>query len=475
MLLLTMWLRRLRTACWGALLAALCGGCPASGDEVRPPRDQFYFPTGMDIAPLPVDRDEEDGTEVPLDDDESALFVANANSDLRYDSGTVQVVALETVDDVVDEWLATGQPPGDLDCSVDLLVPYTLVCDESEFIRRNATVRIGNFATELKVQRIADGQERLRLFAAVRGDPSLTWIDYDVASHDLSCSTSEGFSACDDDHRLIQLRNDEDFIALPDQPFGVYVDSGNQYVVLTHFLSGAITLADAPEEGDPILSDAIANLFASDAQSNFRAVLGVGGRLPGSPNDRLYVTSPIEARVQTLVATRPPGGGLPILVAAEYFFMSRGVNTSSNGRGVAFSADGNSAYIVNRAPPMLHIFDTSLDEQGVPRNQFERGVELCAEASNLTVAQIRGRERIFVACFRNGQVWSVDPRGGVVDQIIEVGNGPQSLVASPGRQKLYVANNLENTIAVVNLAPEVETENRVVLRIGRPQSQGDAP
>jgi DNA-binding beta-propeller fold protein YncE len=443
---------------------------------VRPPRDQFYFPTGMDISPLPVETDQAFGTpEVPLTDEEASLFVANANSDLRYDSGTVQVVDLETVDDVVDQWLDGGRPPDGLDCSVDLLVPYTLVCDEREFIRRDATIRIGNFATELKVQRIGNGQERLRLFAAVRGDPSLTWIDYDVADADLSCSTSVGFSACDDEHRLVQLRNDEDFIALPDQPFGVYVDSKNQYVVLTHFLSGAITLADSPADGEPILSDAIANLFAGDPQSGFRAVLGVGGRLPGSPNNRIYVTSPIEARVQSLVASRPPGGGLPTLVAAEYFFMSRGVNTSNNGRGVAFSGDGNSAYILNRSPPMLHIIDTSLDEQGVPRNQFVRGVELCAEASNLTVSPIRGRDRIFVACFRNGQVWSVDPRGGVVDQIIEVGNGPQSLIASPGREKLYVANNLENTIAVVNLAPEVETENRVVLRVGRPQSQGEAP
>lgn len=472
-------LGRLRTACWGALLAALCGGCPASGDEVRPPRSQLYFPTGMALSSIPVepilDEDNRVIGEEPLTDREASLFVANANADLRYDSGTVQVISLPRVDEVVDQWLESGgRPPDDLDCSVDLLVPYTLVCDESEFIRGNSSIRIGNFATDLKVQRIGDGQERLRLFAAVRGDPSLTWIDYDVVSGDLSCSESDGFSACDDDHRLLQLRNDEDLIALPDQPFGLHVDSKNEYVVVTHFSAGAVTVADAPQDGDPTLSDARGDLFAGDPQTGFSAALGVGGRLPGSANDRIYLTSPLEPRVQTVVVARP-GGGLPVLVSAEYFFMSRGVNTSSDGRAVGFSSDGNTAYILNRAPPMLHVFDTSLDEQGVPRNQFLRGVEVCAQASNLTVAQIRGRDRIFVACFRNGQVWSVDPRGGVVDQIIEVGNGPQSLVVSPGREKLYVANNLENTIAVVNLAAEVETENRVVLRIGRPQSQGEAP
>ena len=71
--------RTVRAACALALL--LSAGCPATSEEVRPPADQFYFPTGMDISP-----------------DQEILFVANANSDLRFDGGTVIPVSLDRVD-----------------------------------------------------------------------------------------------------------------------------------------------------------------------------------------------------------------------------------------------------------------------------------------------------------------------------------------------------------------------------------------
>jgi hypothetical protein len=436
-------------------LVWLLAGCPASGDEVRLPADQFYFPTGMDIAP-----------------DQSALFVASANADLRYDSGAVQVVDLGKVDEVIAEWEVEFSPPLDEDCAVDLMVPFTLVCDESVFINENAGVRTGNFATDLKVQDL--GPDKVRLFLAVRGDPSLTWIDYQ--DENLSCSGSEsGFPECDDEHRLVQLRNDEDLIALPDEPFGLYVggDATGGYVVMTHLRTGAVTVADAPTEEDrqPILSDAINNLFIIDPQSGATGAVGVAGRCAkcgeSSPaNDRIYVTSRVESRVQTLIAVRG-ANRLPALVPTEFFFMSRGVAFSTNGRGIAFSSDGSRAYIVNRSPPMLHIFDTSLDEVGVPRNQFLGGVELCVEASNLTVADTPRGERVFVACFRNGQIWSIDPGGRVVDAIIDVGRGPHMLVPSAAGDRLYVSNNLEDTVAVVDLRRGT-TENQVILRIGRP-------
>jgi DNA-binding beta-propeller fold protein YncE len=445
-----------RARAWLAVTALtwLCAGCPATGDEIRPPRDQLYFPTGMDISP-----------------DQRTLFVANANSDLRYDSGAIEILDLNRIDDLIEQWLTSGQPPDGTDCEVDLAVPYTLVCDESEAIRADGGVRIGNFATELKVQTLED-EGALRLFVAVRGDPSLTWVDYDVEERTLYCGEDDDdFPECDEAHRLLQIRDDEDLPTFPDEPFGLFVDSQNGYAVVTHLSNAAVSLANAPPNGDtPVLTDAIGNLFqfGDDGQ---RGAVGTAGRLPGSANDRIYVTSRRESRVQTLVVTR--AAGFPQLIPTEFFFMRGTVGPSSDGRGIAFSADGERAYIVNRFPAMLHVFDTSLDVLGVPRNEFVASVELCSEASNLTVAPTERGDRIFVACFRNGQIWSIDPRGAVVDSIIEVGRGPHALVVAPERNRLYVTNNLESTVAVVDLTPETETENRVVLRIGRPRSAGE--
>jgi len=62
---------------------SLIAGCTASGAEVEPPNDQLFFPTGMGVSP-----------------DDSVLFVANANSELRYDSGSISVFDLAQIDAV---------------------------------------------------------------------------------------------------------------------------------------------------------------------------------------------------------------------------------------------------------------------------------------------------------------------------------------------------------------------------------------
>lgn len=435
-----------------ALVLALgVTGCPATGDEVQPPDDQFFFPTGMDISP-----------------DQRHLFVANANSDLRYDAGSVLVVSLARIDAIVDEWLSSAEPPADRDCEVDLMIPYTLVCNEREAVLATAGARIGNFVTDLRIQELAQ-EGMLRVFAAVRGDPSLTWIDWN--GDELDCGGSGEFPECDDDHRLQQLRGNPDLSGFPDEPFGLFVDSANGYALVTHLTSGAVSLADAPPDGSPpVLADALGNLFAPDPVTGVRGAVGIAGRMPGDPSDRIYVTSRTESRVQTLLVARPPGG-YPALVPAEYFFLNR-ILPSSNSRGIAFSATGERAYVVNRNPPMLHIVDTSMDEAGLPENELMTGVEICTQASNLAVADFGRGERVYVACFNQGQVWSVDPRGAVVDAIIDVGRGPHAVIASPERQRLYVSNFLEDTVAVINLEGGVPTENRVVLRLGRTRNSG---
>src|SRR6201999_398274 len=74
------WTPSMRSVLLATLLlpvAVGAGACTASGDEVAPPSDQFFYPTGAAVA---------------LDD--SVLFVANANGELRWDSGAIDVVDL---------------------------------------------------------------------------------------------------------------------------------------------------------------------------------------------------------------------------------------------------------------------------------------------------------------------------------------------------------------------------------------------
>ena len=422
---------------------AFAAGCPASADEVRPPDHQLYFPTGLAITP-----------------DEQTLFAVSANSDLRFDSGTILTFDIPRITSLVDQWLESGDP-GLANCTPDLGFPITLICDECELADPARSVRVGNFATEIGIQELASGD--LRLFLAVRGDPSVTYVDVVGGVPDCNSSSENQFAECDDDHRLTDVTDE---IAIPDEPFGLYVDGVSGFAMVTHLSNGAVSLVDAPRSGArPALADALGGIFVRD-QNNQVGAVGVAGRLPGSPNDRVYVTSRTEARVQTLLVNRFEGQ-LPTIVAAEFFFLDR-VLPSDDGRDIAFAADGDTAYIINRDPPMLQVIDTSLSETGIPRNELAGAIELCRQASVIEVVDGGAGERLYVACFQDGQVWSINPVSLSVESIIDVGRGPQFLAAAPGAGFLFVSNFRESTLGVIDIRPGSETENRVVLRIGRP-------
>ncbi len=443
---------RLRAVLPFAAALLLSAGCTATSEDVRPPTDQLFFPAGLDITA-----------------DERFMFVTNANSELRYDSGTVVVVDLEVVSAMVDEWIANGEPLADIDnCEVDVDRAHTMVCNEALAIRADATVRVGSFATEIASQLLASGD--LRLFLPVRGDPSITWMDFSVANVAMECGGSGVFPRCDDDHRLTQLRDDLDLNTLTNEPFGIYVDSGNGYAMVSHLSQAAVSLIDAPPNGDPpVITDALGGLFAINPQTGALGAVGIAGRLPGSVYDLVYVTSRSEARVQMLYVYR--GGEFPILVPSQYFFLDR-VLPSDDGRGIVFSEDGNRAHIVNRDPSMLLTIDTSIGADGFPKNELLSSVEICAQASLVALADVGRGERAYVGCFRDSQVWVVDPQGRVVDEIISVGRGAHAVAVAAERKLLFNVNFLEDTISVIDLTPGAATENRVVLQLGRTRQAG---
>jgi DNA-binding beta-propeller fold protein YncE len=419
--------------------------CTASADEVSPPRDQFFFPTGLAIAP-----------------DESKLFVANANSELRFDSGSVNVIDLGIVDQVIKDW-TEAQAAGN--CAPDPDHRETLVCDQPQFMILDAGARIGNFATSLGVQDTGNGT--LRLFIPTRGDPSISWIDYDGAK--LQCNShGMDFDLCDDEHRLSYVHNDPDLAFLPEEPFDVYVDSPGQFAVVTHLTSGDVTLVNSPMTGNATIADIEVGLFAPDQFTGLAGSSGVAAR-PSPDGDIVYVGARSEDRIQTFTVGHPVNGADAFLLQGNYFFLDAvGANagSSEDTRGMTFSADGNRMYLLNREPPTLQVYDTSLKDTGYPADVGIGATDICRQASTLTTLDAGDGERVYITCFSDGQLYVVDPRGqSSVEDIITVGRGPYAVKASATRKKIYVTNFLENTIAVIDVAPGSKTYNRVVLRI----------
>lgn len=434
-----------------ALVGALgcCGlvACTADADEVRPREQELFFPTGLVVAP-----------------DDSVAFVVNANSELRYDSGAITVLELETIDQTVAAWTGSGVIPAD--CEQDPDHSETLICDESLFIRLRAGVRIGNFATDIAIQDLMDG--RLRLVVPTRGDPSIAWADWDGSR--LSCNpNNDSFSLCDDAHRLSFVLNDADQPGLPEEPFSVYADGPGEFAMVTHLSSGAVTLIDSPRTGEVRIADVLTGIFAADPSNGQRGATGIAGR-PSSTSSTVYVGSRSEDRIQTFTVGRPVNNAAPFMLPGTWFFLDAvGGNTggSSDTRGITFSPDGSRLYLVNRRPPSMQIVDTSIGPTGFPVNKTIGATDICRQASTVTLSGTGDEERAYVTCFQDGQVYIIDPRGDVtVEDIVLVGRGPYAAAAARTRNKLYVTNFLEDTIAVIDIAPGSPTRNRVVLRLG---------
>ncbi len=446
------------------LLGCATAACTASASAVEPPQDQLFFPTGLAISP-----------------GDGVLFVTNANSQLRYDSGSISVIDLAAVDQTIADWTTNqAMAPG---CTQDTDHRETLVCDETPYIIAGAGARIGNFATDIAVQTTAPGA--LRLIVPTRGDPSITWLDWDGTS--LGCNAKgDSFPLCDDPHRLSFVgnlstqtqsgcdpsQNPLCTTLIADEPFNAFADSAGQFAVVTHLTTGAVTLIDSPIGGDATIADVAQNLFLPDPTTGLRGATGIAGRTPGVTGDIVYVGARSENRIQQLTVGRPVNGAAPYLITGNFFFLDK-VGATSGGstdtRGMAFSPDGNRLYITQRRPASLQIYDTSLGPTGFPNDLGVGGTAICRDASELAVLDAGDGERVFVTCFDDGEIYVIDPSGisSVVD-VIEVGRGPYAIAAAPTRKKLYVTNFLEDTVAVIDVSPTSMLRDRVVLRIGIP-------
>ncbi len=435
--------------------------CTASSAEVAPPQYDYYFPSAVTLSP-----------------DERWMFVINANSDIRFSSGTVQVADLNVVDQLLGG--ATGADCTPMPQRPTVLAWLTTKADGTAepYVLPNASVMIGNFGVSAATQQLTSGgtpSSKLRLFATVRGDPSLTFMDFDTDAMTMDCGATGTFQDCDQSHRLAVIRNDSDYPTLAPEPFGLFVDTVGEHAFITHLSTGQVTLAKAPsdESEQPILEDSLPNLWAAATDTDLIGAVGVATRMPGDVNGFTYVTSNQEARIaEVRVVVGPPGlDGTPIekLVAAQSFFYS-GVNvagTEGDARSIAFSPDGNRAYFISRLPVSLQMVDTSLDAFGDPKNVYLGATELCEQPSNLTYADFGEGPRIIVPCFGSGTVWIFDAETLELLDTEDVGKGPTSVIASVKHQKIFVTNYAEDTIQVIDATPGAVTQYRSLLRLGR--------
>lgn len=483
----------------GAMAAA---GCGIGESGIAPPANRIFFPTGMLVDPTG-----------------NWLYVVNSNADLRYNAGTL--VALDLRKAAEDRMQGVGAPhcpvthhqPRLSDperfCCRDVLDDRILDCDERGYIDANASVRIGSFGGEMTSQAYLRGAESvLRLFVAVRAEPSITFID--VTGRDgrlqLRCTGDRtggdqaSYATCEDEWKVKGVTDDRGR-RLQEEPQSLVVDSALGILYVGHlggvergiFAVRGVSVIDicAPQSLEPprvvsVLANAfpggrgagvtsltLANpgdpmgtLFATSQGSFEVSELAVrGGSVAACTSD---ATAAITARDLTLV----PGRRFLSTAFSPHGEDLRGLDL----RGFVLSPDGRWAYILHRNtgrfdPAALAIIDRRPDERGDPLNIPTAVLEVCPGPTELRMHDAGRGHQLFVTCFEGGQIYVIDPSVPSVTAIIEAGNGPTALAFSPADPTIaFVAGFADNDVAVIDLAPGSPTEYRVVQRFGFPRS-----
>jgi DNA-binding beta-propeller fold protein YncE len=249
-------------------LAAAAPACKLDQKGVSPPLDRIVFPASALVDP---------GGEW--------LYVANSNSDLRYNNGTL--VAVDLVNAMRDRFPPDGYTPvwpvcagadhvredsDEAACCWDFLDHQILDCDERLYIPPASTVEIGSFSAGMTFQSSqaacaatnpnptpatrhecscpTDGAANGRLFIGVRGNSSLTYAETsmvfdptlnlhnDYATDEdrrnapgrnrpvFSCAhpSSEGDEVCKVQSTMPESPGASDAITVPDEPYALVLD-----------------------------------------------------------------------------------------------------------------------------------------------------------------------------------------------------------------------------------------------------------
>jgi hypothetical protein len=449
------------------------------------------------------------------------LFVATANSGLRFNGGAILAFDLDAFFAAFEDRrrvLPVGASvTPDQPCRSLAGEPQVAECTEEGFARPDAAVHLGNFLTVLRPWFDAETGRTL-LLTAVRGDPSIAWIEVDATRDDVAMSCGEGEDSddakrCSREHLLRFLRDDEDLAALAREPFNIVVsesggralawvahseasalslvsltglDGGERRPVLVDRESVFSALQDLPggfglavRPCDPADAPAATEVCDGGTCEACRLPLVYAGFRYSRLINRVTARSIDPASLDPASGRRCVGpddlgtvGGVicdPQVDLLARFFAGGLVGASDRQpelAGLAFSDGGDELYAVQSSPGALLRLDSTLDEQGVPRDLPSGAEELCSRPTSLTLYEDGGHRFALASCYTNGQIFVVDLDAFRTVSIVSVGAGPNDMVVDLARQVVYVANTLEGSISVIDMAPERVTRFSEIARLG---------
>ena len=404
--------------------------CATEEPGINPGRDQFYFPTSLAI-----------------DTTRPYLYVTNSNADLRYNGATL--AALNVKEIPADLTLLDAQVKDKkLSCAAGITDPTVWECKESQFIQSNATLRMADFPSDLKLS--SDGK---RVFVTMRSESYLLWADvvelndaapkacskdadcpaetYCAASKcrrvdircdddpDSGCGGAGGTDCrawdCDGDHKVSWSEDLQK--SLPSNPFGVllnelkavHVDAtGNRRTCLDGLTPAvpcdcktiALTSCVEAPKLDHLyvthLSGGEVSFFTVEpTQVRLRDIRGgffsASGGIRGGYG--LTPVTPGDNQGEIFVSSRVDNKLASFVIKDDRKVVDKGrtvvpgIYPATDTRGIAYHAASQRLFVVNRQPPTLVALDMSEDTDGTPKKEALWAAEVCSEPSLLVMGQ----------------------------------------------------------------------------------------
>ena len=459
---------RPRTGLLLAALLALACGCAEDDKGIAHPTDRLHYPVA-----------------VAADPSGEYIYVVNSNFDVRYDSGAVIAIDLNT----------------------HMFVP-------------ESAATVGHFGGEIVLYETGEHPHRLVGYVPGRSDGVLSWFyitgGVSGVAPELKCqeehyddpaaaSPEDGIQVCANPFSLTSVfrprlprddagLTDEEAAELADEPvrmevgrnaYGATVypgrDGVGDYLLVTNPGNGLVGVfgigGDVPNDNrkGELGQPAPENQFQSNGQWDRLSRRGQPVFLESwALGDRAYATavSPIDGFAYTTLKNVgivypyrideiPDPDGLPRTWPERRDIAGFAiVNASSTGefaRSIAFNRSGTRAYLAYRSPSSLVVIDTSHDDAGRHRDRYIGGVDVGLRPSKVLLAPsaVDGSDLIYVVCYGDEQIYVVDPVTLDVVDVIDVPGGPydMAIVHAPGKDRFraYITVFERDAVAVLEL------------------------
>lgn len=411
--------RKIAALIVGLFAGVVVSSCADPYEEPLPRRDRFNYPVGLTVNP-----------------NGRFLYVVNSNFDTRYlesVGGSLSVVDLDTLRLLPDNGPYLPSFGGFVGLSGDARRAYVTSRNQ------NTVIALG-----------------------VAPDGSSVYCDDGV-------SPTSNPSACS----MSRVPDQSGAARIPDDPYALDVATipwtnadGETFdidlVNIAHLRGESVTSIALPQ------TDGVVSGRNTAASSKSAAVISGGSAVARRPGTRdIYVGGRNSREVVAYYPYLAPDTGAVQAIVRRTSIPLGNLGQSVDTRGLAFAPDGNTLYVVTRAPSAVHVVDLGPSNAETGTGTTHKAITsfpVARNPSGITVhTTATGETLLYVPSFAEEMIEVYDPKARALVSRIELGAQPYQFVVDAGPSHCIPGGRCRGYVTLFNDLPKASgtcQENR---------------